>query len=44
MEVYYPIQIFKASSCEVENRRINKNERDMNKKSRRKSVEDLTRR
>ena len=37
MEVYYPVQIFKAKSCEVENRRIKKNKRDMNKKSRRKN-------
>lgn len=44
MEVYYLVQIFKAHSCEVENRKINKNERDVNKKSRRKSEEVLTRR
>jgi hypothetical protein len=31
MEVYYPIQIFKAPSCEVENQRINMNKKDTNK-------------
>jgi len=39
MEIYYSVQIFKAPSCEVENQRINRNKRDMNKKSRRKYEE-----
>lgn len=32
MELYYPVQIYKAPSCEVEIQRISKNKRDMNKK------------
>jgi phosphopantetheinyl transferase len=31
MEVCYPIHLFKASSCEVENQRINKDKKDTNK-------------
>jgi len=39
VEVYYPVQIFKAPLCEVENQRINENKKDTNKiRSRRKSV------
>jgi hypothetical protein len=36
MEVYYPVQMFKAPLCEVENQIINKNKSNMDKKNRRK--------
>jgi hypothetical protein len=47
MELYYPVQIFKAPSCGVGNQRINKNKRDLNKKRNRvksegRSSEEIT--
>ena len=42
MDVYYPIQIFKAPSCEVENQRINKKKKDTNKMRSRRIFYSLT--